>query len=215
MDHSNALLDDNSSISILPLAALLTGSLLTLGLAVLLVIVLAVRRSRHRHCAQSHCGHQLELSKAPKVTPQASRPNSMLEINTGDQRYVVAYTLKPAADCVNQSPVSAPIDHQPDILNTPRGADSGTPPSAGGALPRPDALFTPPGDRNRPNPIFNNFCMFQCHADISSSPETCAIQTATIGRPRTRPKDASFSTFATMRRDHIITDSIPGPESCV
>lgn len=45
----------------------------------------------------------------------------MLEINTGDQRYVVAYTLKPAADCVNQLPISVPIDHQPDILNTPRG----------------------------------------------------------------------------------------------
>ncbi|KAK5647891.1 hypothetical protein RI129_002783 [Pyrocoelia pectoralis] len=204
--------DDNSSISILPLAALLTGSLLTLGLAVLLVIVLAVRRSRHRHCARSHCGHQLEISKAPKMTPQASRTNSMLEINTGDQRYVVAYTLKPASDCVNQPPISVPIDHQPDILNTPRGADAGTPPSAGGALPRPDALFTPTMERNRPNAMFNSYC----HAELTLSPETCAIQTATIGRPRGRPKDVPpFSTFATMRRDHIIADSIPGPESCV
>lgn len=117
------VLDDGSSISIIPLAALLTGSFLTLGLAVLLIIVLAVRRNRHRHCPRNHCGHQLDISKVPKMTSQTSRQNSMLEINTGDQRYVVAYTLKPATDCVNQSPISAPIDHQPDILNTPRGKE--------------------------------------------------------------------------------------------
>lgn len=109
-------------MSILPLAALLTGSLLTLGIAVLLIIVLAVRR-RHQHCAGGHCNHQLDLdsSKQPKIIPQPSRPNSMLEINTGDNRYVVAYTLKPVADCVGQAPLNTSADRQPDILNTPRG----------------------------------------------------------------------------------------------
>lgn len=40
----------------------------------------------------------------------------MLEINTGEHRYVVAYTLKSASEC-------AEGDRQPDILNTPRGED--------------------------------------------------------------------------------------------
>lgn len=107
-------------MSILPLAGLLTGSLLAFGIAILLIIVLAVRR-RHQHCAGGHCNHQLDPSKQPKITPQPSRPNSMLEINTGDHRYVVAYTLKPVGDCVGQQPVNSTVEHQPDILNTPRG----------------------------------------------------------------------------------------------
>lgn len=107
-------------MSILPLAGLLTGSLLTIGIAVLVIIVLAIKR-RHRHCPRPHCAHQLDPSKQPKLSPQPSRPGSMLEINTGDHRYVVAYTLKPVADCVNQTPVATTVEHQPDILNTPRG----------------------------------------------------------------------------------------------
>lgn len=39
--------------------------------------------------------------------------------------------------------------------------------------------------------------------------------TNTLGRSRPRPRDNSYSSFATMRRDHIIADAIPGPESCV
>lgn len=113
-------LDGNGNMSILPLAALLTGSLLTIGIGILLVVVLAVRR-RHRHCPRPHCNHQLDPSKQPKISPQPSRPGSMLEINTGDHRYVVAYQLKPVADCINQSAVAAGSEHQPDILNTPRG----------------------------------------------------------------------------------------------
>lgn len=115
-------------MSIVPLAALLTGALLTLGIAVLLVVVLAIRRRRegaHFNENLGHCTHQLELDqvKQQKMSPQPSRPNSMLEINTGDHRYVVAYTLKPVSECgvSGQTPVSAPGDHQPDILNTPRG----------------------------------------------------------------------------------------------
>lgn len=122
--------DGSTGISIVPLAALLTGALLTLGIAILLVIVLAIRRRRDvPHCSDNlgHCTHQLELDsvKQQKISPQPSRPNSMLEINTGDHRYVVAYTLKSVSDCGNmpcQSPIAlgGTSEHQPDILNTPR-----------------------------------------------------------------------------------------------
>ncbi|XP_008195943.1 hemicentin-2 isoform X1 [Tribolium castaneum] len=203
--------DGSSNMSILPIAALLTGSLLTLGIAVLLIVVLAVRR-KHRHCGGGHCSYQLDPSKQPKVPGQSSRPGSMLEINTGDNRYVVAYTLKPAADCGTQPSANSSVDRQPDILNTPRGADTTTPPG----LPRPDALFTPStGERNRQQhspPTFPNFS----HEEQISSPEVSVSQTGgTLGRPRPRPRDISYSNFATMRRDHIIADAIPGPESCV
>lgn len=123
--------DGNTGMNIVPLAALLTGVILTLGIAVLIIVVLAIRRRRDiPHCSDNlgHCTHQLELDsvKQQKMSPQPSRPNSMLEINTGDHRYVVAYTLKPVSECGNmqgQSPVAigGPGEHQPDILNTPRG----------------------------------------------------------------------------------------------
>lgn len=61
------------------------------------------------------------------------------------------------------------------------------------------------------------FVMLQTHEETAaSSPEVCITQTGgTLGRPRPRPRDMSYSNFATIRRDHIIADTIPGPESCV
>jgi hypothetical protein len=72
--------------------------------------------------------------KQQKVPPSgglqsASRHNSLLEINHGEHRYVVSYTLKSAADCGQQQQQSQPqqqqqqqpSERQPDILNTPRG----------------------------------------------------------------------------------------------
>ncbi|XP_018321411.1 hemicentin-1 isoform X2 [Agrilus planipennis] len=204
--------DDYGGLNILPLAALLTGSLLTLCLAVLLVVVLAIRKSRHKHCPMAHCTHGADLSaKQPKVlTPQASRSNSMLEINTGDQRYVVAYTLKPTTNSINQDqPITNSIvigpEHQPDILNAPRGTDVTPVGEPGRLFPRPDSLFASPNDA--PFAKFN-------HKDMSIvNPELYGNHgTATLGRSWPRPKENSFSTI---RRDHILTDSIPGPESCV
>lgn len=118
-------------MSIVPLAALLTGAVFTLGIAVLLVAVLAVRRRRDPHHHLHGAPHQMELEavKQQKVPPTgglqpASRQNSLLEINHGEHRYVVSYTLKSAADCGQQQQESQqqqPSERQPDILNTPRG----------------------------------------------------------------------------------------------
>lgn len=43
------VIDGTDGFSILPLAALLTGALFTIGIAVLLVVVLAIRRKRDGH----------------------------------------------------------------------------------------------------------------------------------------------------------------------
>ncbi|XP_076268336.1 protein turtle homolog A-like isoform X1 [Rhynchophorus ferrugineus] len=199
--------DGNSNISIVPLAGLLTGSLLTLGIAVLVIVVIAVRRKRHCDGA-NHCPHHITLDVSK--TNSKSRQGSMLEINTGDNRYVVAYTLKPAADCSpsyqSQDNLTGASDskRQPDILNTPRGEDhpNTTPPE----LPRPNDLFSP---------TMNQISI----ASPTTFPDLQSTSnydiTNTLGRPRTRPRDMSYSSFATMRREHIITDTIPGPESCV
>jgi len=131
-------IDGGVGLSVVPLAALLTGAVLTLGIAVLLVAVLAVRRRRdphhHHHHHYHHQGvsHQMDMEavKQQKVPPtgglqSASRQNSLLEINHGEHRYVVSYTLKSAADCSQQqqqqSQQQQPTERQPDILNTPRG----------------------------------------------------------------------------------------------
>lgn len=119
-------------MSVVPLAALLTGAVLTLGIAVLLVAVLAVRRRRDPHHHHHHSApHQIELEavKQQKVPPaggpqSASRHNSLLEINHGEHRYVVSYTLKSAAECGQQLQQQQPSERQPDILNTPRGKRS-------------------------------------------------------------------------------------------
>ena len=122
--------DGGVGMSVVPLAALLTGAVLTLGIAVLLVAVLAVRRRRDpHHLHHHHSGsHQMELEavKQQKVPPPGglqatSRQNSLLEINTGEHRYVVSFTLKSAADCGQQPQQLPPSERQPDILNTPRG----------------------------------------------------------------------------------------------
>ncbi|KAK9878566.1 hypothetical protein WA026_022636 [Henosepilachna vigintioctopunctata] len=113
--------DGGTNMSMLPMAALLTGSLLTLGLGVFVVVVVTIKR-RHRHCGGSHCALELD----PKQ-PKLAAPGSMLEINTGDNRYVVAYTVKQNPDCQMGAQLTVCTTtsghndvRQPDILNTPR-----------------------------------------------------------------------------------------------
>lgn len=71
-------------MSLVPLAGLLTGSLLTLGIAVLVIVVIAVRRKRHCD-GTNHCPHHITLD-ASKPNSK-SRQGSMLEINTGKPYY--------------------------------------------------------------------------------------------------------------------------------
>jgi len=82
-----------------PIAALLCGVALVVGLAVLLVVVLTVRRRR----------------QTPSPHDPTKQKNSLLEINDGDRRYVVSYTLKSPDDCRPNH------EKQPDILTAPRG----------------------------------------------------------------------------------------------
>ncbi|KAJ8925413.1 hypothetical protein NQ315_009245, partial [Exocentrus adspersus] len=202
--------DGSNNMNLVPLAGLLTGSLLTLGMAVLVIVVVAVRRKRECD-GRLHCPHHLNIDASKQNSK--TRQGSMLEINTGDNRYVVAYTLKPASDCAPTLPppptlISSPPDprRQPDILNTPRGADT-TPPG----LSRPDDLFSSPaelGNRHQLN------CGSPTLFSTLASPSSCDMNN-TLGRSRPRPRENSYPNFATTRRDHIIADTIPGPESCV
>ncbi|XP_066249779.1 protein turtle homolog A-like [Euwallacea similis] len=207
--------DGSNNMSLVPLAGLLTGSLLTFGIAVLVIVVIAVRRKRHCNGA-NHCPHHIALDASKPASK--SRQGSMLEINTGDNRYVVAYTLKPAADCspsyVDNAHDVNSLRRQPDILNTPRGGDksSATPPE----LPRPTDLYptSPSGEYLSGQGGVNNPDWSKTFPNLQSQ-SNCDIN-STLGRPRTRPRDVSYGSFATVRRDqHILTDTIPGPESCV
>ncbi|CAH1164164.1 unnamed protein product, partial [Phaedon cochleariae] len=201
--------DGSNNVGLVPLAGLLTGSLLTLGMAVLVIVVVAVRRKRECD-GRLHCPHHLDID-ASKQNSKPRHHASTLEINTGDTRYVVAYQLKPAGDCspppppvpaMGGSPGGSPSPDRrrgrPDILDAPRGADS----------VRPENLFT--------TLDINSRHQLNCSSPLSikQSPP-CDTSSSTLGRTRPRPRDNSYSNFATLRRDHIIADSIPGPESCV
>lgn len=103
--RTESVLGSTSGLTAVPLAALLSGIALVIGLAVLCVIIVTTRK--RRHSTGAYPNPELEVSK---------QKNSLLEINDSDRRYVVSYTLKTPADCR--------ADHherQPDILNAPRG----------------------------------------------------------------------------------------------
>ncbi|XP_055524377.1 uncharacterized protein LOC129718023 isoform X2 [Wyeomyia smithii] len=90
--------DGSDGFSILPLAALLTGALFTIGIAVLLVVVLAIRRKRDGHGTGLCDGKEKHMGMDITVT-------TPLEMGMGQQKYVVAYTLKQG------------VEKQPDILS--------------------------------------------------------------------------------------------------
>lgn len=110
--------DGGVGLSILPLAALLTGTLLTLGIGVLLVVVLAIRRKRDpaqrsacddkdKHLGESfinECPPILQIKFITLFIGMDMTVTAPLDMGTGQQRFVVAYTLKG-------------VEKQPDILS--------------------------------------------------------------------------------------------------
>ncbi|XP_063218435.1 nephrin-like [Bacillus rossius redtenbacheri] len=90
------------------LAAVLTGAVLTGGLAVLLVAVLAVRRRRLPPDENQH-----ETFEATKQKPPGELTRHVSIAHAGDQNYVMSYVVKPAGDCCRK----------PDILNPSRGVN--------------------------------------------------------------------------------------------
>ncbi|XP_034239028.1 hemicentin-2-like [Thrips palmi] len=129
-------------------AAVVLGVLLPLGLVGLAVVVCIVRRRNALGLAAgldnkvSHNGLQGPgQGHGHKGGLPSSRRNSSLEINDGDQRYVVSYTLKASA---SGTPERGKQHLRPDILNTPRavGGDAAPKPPT---PQRPDSLFTEAG----------------------------------------------------------------------
>ncbi|XP_041763303.1 uncharacterized protein LOC121588918 [Anopheles merus] len=90
--------EGTEGLGILPFAALLTGALFTIGIAVLLVVVLAIRRKRDGHGGGLCDGKEKHIGMDITVT-------TPLEMGMGQQKYVVAYTLKQG------------VEKQPDILS--------------------------------------------------------------------------------------------------
>ncbi|KAE8750792.1 hypothetical protein FOCC_FOCC002502 [Frankliniella occidentalis] len=132
-DQLPELILGGGSSGLVGVAAVVLGVLLPLGLVALAVVVLVVRRRNalggalglhnghldkvgHGHNGAGlagHPGHPGHPGVKHKGGPPPGRRNSSLEINDGDQRYVVSYTLKSQSDGKQQL--------RPDILNTPRG----------------------------------------------------------------------------------------------
>ncbi|XP_068157279.1 uncharacterized protein side-III [Drosophila tropicalis] len=113
--------DGRMGLSILPLAALLAGTLFTVGIAVLSVVVIAVRRRRGQGARNMCDDKDKHLGMDVTVT-------APLETGAGHQRLVVAYTLKQG------------IEKQPDILSAQKSA-TGSDTSSSPLGNRPSGLF--------------------------------------------------------------------------
>ncbi|XP_065359099.1 putative uncharacterized protein DDB_G0282133 [Calliphora vicina] len=112
--------DGRMSLSILPIAALLTGTLFTVGIAVLFVVVVAVRKRRCQGGRNMCDDKDKHLGMDVTVT-------APLETGPGHQRLVVAYTLKQG------------IEKQPDILSAQKNATGSATSSPLGN--RPSGIF--------------------------------------------------------------------------
>ncbi|XP_037810114.1 putative uncharacterized protein DDB_G0282133 isoform X3 [Lucilia sericata] len=112
--------DGRMGLSILPIAALLTGTLFTVGIAVLFVVVVAVRKRRCQGGRNMCDDKDKHLGMDVTVT-------APLETGPGHQRLVVAYTLKQG------------IEKQPDILSAQKNATGSATSSPLGN--RPSGIF--------------------------------------------------------------------------
>ncbi|XP_046806655.1 putative uncharacterized protein DDB_G0282133 isoform X1 [Lucilia cuprina] len=112
--------DGRMGLSILPIAALLTGTLFTVGIAVLFIVVVAVRKRRCQGGRNMCDDKDKHLGMDVTVT-------APLETGPGHQRLVVAYTLKQG------------IEKQPDILSAQKNATGSATSSPLGN--RPSGIF--------------------------------------------------------------------------
>ncbi|KAM7363048.1 sidestep III isoform 2-T2 [Cochliomyia hominivorax] len=112
--------DGRMGLSILPIAALLTGTLFTVGIAVLFIVVIAVRKRRCQGGRNMCDDKDKHLGMDVTVT-------APLETGPGHQRLVVAYTLKQG------------IEKQPDILSAQKNATGSVASSPLGN--RPSGIF--------------------------------------------------------------------------
>ncbi|KAK3925699.1 Neural cell adhesion molecule 1 [Frankliniella fusca] len=236
-------------------AAVVLGILLPLGLLGLAVVVLVVRRRNalgalHNghldkvghpgHNGAGHLGGLAGLAGLPGHKGGAAgcgggaagpgRRNSSLEINDGDQRYVVSYTLKAAQGQPDSKAPRAQL--RPDILNTPRAAGAEPHPT------RPDSLGT--GDHGLAASLTASLTASALARrtlsptspgsgvsrplGVPSPPERTPPPAPGLGGPLPlplglpSPSPAPHQTLnGSLRRNKglFIATSIPGPESCV
>ncbi|XP_011303548.1 nephrin-like [Fopius arisanus] len=118
-----------SGVSFVPLVLLLIGSLMTLGITVLSVMLMMYRRR-----GTTSPVHVEPYMKQPIISPPDSRNNSMLDVTHGDHTYFVEYTLKQVGDYGL---------NQPDIIQSPQDQEKVKREPQLFLPVRPDTLFAP------------------------------------------------------------------------
>ncbi|KAL0869211.1 hypothetical protein ABMA27_007488 [Loxostege sticticalis] len=133
--------------------------------------------------------YRKRLRRNNKPTKQQS---SELQLNAGDGQYVVAFTLKP------------PKQAQPDILNPP--PDGGTPMKGAGAV-KNGPLVSEEWRASDRGPVHTHEAV-HTHEEQRNllSPPRASVASKT-------PVTSGNLTLS--RREHLIAEEIPGPESCV
>uniref|UniRef100_A0A182LVZ3 Uncharacterized protein n=1 Tax=Anopheles culicifacies TaxID=139723 RepID=A0A182LVZ3_9DIPT len=221
---------------------MLTGALFTIGIAVLLVVVLAIRRKRDGHGGGLCDGKEKHIGMDITVT-------TPLEMGMGQQKYVVAYTLKQGVekqpDILNaQKTGSASVQSIKDMgqkMGSPLGYNHNPPPLVDPYAYKSSPLGGIPGDNpqttGEPGVASNPGFEYRSSSRSSSGNLKQAATTLNgAGNPEYRysgsefvtdlldfssaPSPSSGSTVGatltkTRNRQHIITDTLPGPESCV
>ncbi|KAF9823857.1 hypothetical protein SFRURICE_013394 [Spodoptera frugiperda] len=121
-----------------------------------------------------------------RSNPPTKQQSSELQLNAGDGQYVVAYTLKP------------PKQAQPDILNPP---PDGAPPSA--------KCVTEAAAKNGALHPTEEWGSERASAALDDHRPVLSPK-AVLNKP---PVPLGAMTLS--RREHLIAEEIPGPESCV
>ncbi|CRK88287.1 CLUMA_CG002066, isoform A [Clunio marinus] len=158
-----------------PLAALLTGALMTIGVAVLLIVILAIKKNREQPQPHENGIKEKHIGMDITVT-------TPLEMNVGQQKYVVAYTLKGS-------------EKQPDILNAQKSTDAidsvqkmGSP-----AAIRPDALFSTSSSSSSKHTKSNEQQQHQQHSTPPSHQSTLKYN------------DNGTKSYMTLNHNHSMT----------